>query len=179
MPIAPCSAVLLDVSSSSVTVFGKTAAAVRLLAKMLPVGEDDERAVPDASQKGFRVERRVQCALSPDGELFKVTKSGVSSSVQWLMTAPGDAQFFLTVKPVMTNLADISFNVVAYLATFQLGDADFQRYVQSHVQIKRGPEMDTASRGTPQSRKDDIDAKATRSAENADFTKRRKLTIER
>ena len=178
-PVARCAAIAIDSDLGSPVIDGQEVTAVRILVCIQELGDDEECATPDESKKGFRVVRRVKCALS-EGEAahatYPVAKSGVSSSVQWLMAAPGGAQYFLGVVPVADQAGGIYFSVVSHLSTAKYGDADFRRFLLAHLSAAGvGPVIEHPTTATPSKRQREVDASTHSSGPDDVFSKRCKV----
>ncbi|CAK0863821.1 unnamed protein product, partial [Prorocentrum cordatum] len=95
-PFSKCSAVTFDPDLGFAVVNDSTVTAVRLHVNFLEPTDDEETTVPDTAH-GLRVTRKATCALEPAGQAapaeYRITASGLSSAVQWLVRAEG--VFFL------------------------------------------------------------------------------------
>ena len=97
-PFALCASVSCDNDLGVLTVDKVGVKAVRLLVKVLAPGETEVCATPDVTNSGFRICRKVICALAPNecDKTYEIQIAGIASRVQWLMTAPADACYLIT-----------------------------------------------------------------------------------
>ena len=190
-PIARCEDLGVDTSLGLATAKDVPVAAARVLVVMEAIGEDEETALPDPSGKGFQVQRKVRCALTPDGDgaassaaHFYVQSAGVSSAVQWLMTAASDSVHVLTVEPSTGRLhgaggtADTSiiFSVQSHDEAKGLRGEQLRKLLQAHLQRQAGPAIKFTSQSTPLTRQallDDVSKEGGDSTEP--FSKRRPM----
>ena len=111
-PVAKCADIKYDKDLGLALVADRPVAAVRVLVILQTSSEDEEVAVPDESQSGLRVCRKARCALQPDiPAAYSIKTAGLSSSVQWLLTAPAGTVLFIT--SALSN-DELSFNVLAH-----------------------------------------------------------------
>lgn len=92
-PFAKCGEVTSEESLGLLFVGDCEVKAVRVLLVMQRPSDQEIVAVPDAENRGLRVQRLARCGLQPDSETRYVVKTaGVAGDVQWLLTSGhGDA----------------------------------------------------------------------------------------
>ena len=183
-PIARCAEVEFDKAFGIVRCRTAEATAVRVVLKIEAHSEnvDPDIAVPDPTQLGLRVCRKVSCALDPDDKAsYFLSASGVVNSVQWLLTAAAGAVFYVTAKAktLAIDFRDtIDFRAVAFLDVAPIGVEPFTHHMRNVLAQETGALVEfTPSRATPKGRKRQIDEAAEASTEKSIgvFSKRRAL----
>ena len=118
---------MYDADLGLASVNGKTTTVVRVLVSLVAADSDDEAAVPDSQCHGLRVVRKARCALNPtDTRLYNIKSAGLASSLQWLITAPGDAMFLLTAS---VHGPPLSFTVLSYLGADTVGKELLEKFL--------------------------------------------------
>ena len=72
--------------------------------------------------------------------------AGLAPGVQWLMTAPADACFLVTVQSRGTGSP---FTVLAYLDTIDAGRESYEKLVRSHLEHKSDVAVEHEYADTP------------------------------
>ena len=130
-PFASCDQVSFDENLGVLLVDGLEVTAVRLLIALAPIEETDVVAVPDPQQLGLRVCRKARCAVYEENErLYQVKVAGMSTDVQWLLTAAPGTTFFVTAR---LGAGDEGFTLLSYLDVGKVGLAQFHVYVRQLV----------------------------------------------
>ena len=111
-------------------------------------------------------------AQEDDQNIYEIRAAGKSSSVQWLMTAPGDSGFLVTVKG---RASDNAFNVLAYQDMTKVGCAKYQALVGRYMGHKDNVMLSHASTDTPQKRLDSLKDAVPLADTPAPFNKRRRF----
>ena len=173
-PFALCASVSYDKDLCVLTVDEVGVKAVRLLVKVLAPGETEVCATPDPTNSGFRICRKVTCALAPDesDKTYEIKIAGISSRVQWLMTAAADACYFITAQG---RRADNAFNVMAYEDTKTIGEQQYVNLMERHMNHKGDVAVAHASTDTPQKRLQSLNDAVPVAETPQSFNKRRKL----
>ena len=190
-PITRCGDLGVDESFGLATDKDVPVAAARVLVIMEAIGEDEETARPDPSNKGFQVQRRVRCALSPEcedatspAEKYYLQSAGLSGAVQWLMTAAADTMHFLTVKPFAgrlhsegdTSATRIMFSVQSHEEAKGCHGEQLRKLLQAHLERQRGPAIKFSAQSTPLKRLALFDELSNEGAGSTEpFSKRRSM----
>ena len=173
-PFALCASVSYDNDLGVLTVDGDAVHAVRLLVKVLSPGDNEVCATPDVTNSGFRVSRRVRCSLAPaqSDKTYEIKAAGITSRVQWLMTAPADACYLITAKG---RGADKAFTVIAYEDTKAIGEKQYVVLMDGHINHKGDVVVAHASTDTPQKRLQSLNDAVPAAETPQSFNKRRRL----
>ena len=153
--------------------------AARIIVTFLRINEDEEIATADATNLGLRVVRRVSCALAAEDRTreYKVTVVGLTSSVQWMIVAPAQSSFFLTVGNGRSSSDTLTFNVLSHMDTTEIGLELFQKHVQALIGAAECDPVIFLSTDTPLKRQRAVDAaETTEGGEEASFAKRRRAS---
>jgi hypothetical protein len=142
--------------------------------KVLAPGEFEVVATPDPTNQGFHVCRKVTCALAPNerDKTYEIKIAGISSRVQWLMTAAADACYFITAQG---RRADNSFNVMAYEDTKTIGEQQYVNLMERHMNHKGDVAVAHASTDTPQKRLQSLNDAVPAAETPKAFNKRQRL----
>ena len=170
-----CGDVSFDDGLGLITVGNSAVDAVRIFVSVQAVGEDDEdTTVPDASEKGMRVNRNVRCLVNDaDESTYSLRVAGLTADVQWLATAAAGTRFFVTA---LLRERDQAFYARSFLDTKDINKEEFQAYVRRTVNRLRGPEMMHGSEDTPQKRLRTLDEATPFPEADCALDKRRRLT---
>ncbi len=173
-PFALCASVSYDNDLGVLTVDEVGVKAVRLLVKVLAPGETEVCATPDPTNSGFRVCRKVTCALAPDesDKTYEIKIAGISSRVQWLMTAAADACYLITAQG---RGADKAFTVIAHEDTKAIGEKQYVLLMDGHIHHKGDVAVAHASTDTPQKRLQSLNDAVPAAETPQSFNKRRRL----
>ena len=190
-PLARCADLGVDLSLGLATTRDVPVLAARVLVHVEDIGDEEETALPDPSGKGFKVQRRVRCALTPEGAdatspvtQYYVHTAGVSSAVQWLMTAAPNTLHFLTVKPFKGRLhgepdtADtrMILSVQAHGEAKGVYGGQLRKFLHAHLQRQSGPSLNFAAQSTPLKRHAQFEQASNEDGGAAEpFSKRRAL----
>ena len=107
--------------------------AVRLLVIIQAPEDDEVVATPDPTNQGFRVARKVKCALAVEAlksEFYEIKIIGLASTVQWLMTASADSCFQITANGRSEEKA---FTVIAYEDATAAGATNYMELMTNHM----------------------------------------------
>lgn len=117
-PLAKCGTIASDESLGLLFVGDCEVQAVRVLLLIQKASAGETVAVPDAENRGLRVNRVARCGLQVDTEATYVVKTaGVAGDVQWLLTA-GHGDAFLVTATMRTDktTARETFDVLSHAA---------------------------------------------------------------
>ena len=150
--------------------------AVRVLLKTeKAVAGDPDVGTPDPTMSGLRVVRRVSCCLNDlDQAAYYLSVSGVCRTVQWLLTAPSGAAFYVTAK-AKTFRDAIEFRAMSFKDVSEIGEETFTKFMKSSLSNSKTELVQfTPTRATPASRKRTIDdfTKDESAQLNGPFSKR-------
>ena len=172
-PFARCSEVSFDRDLGVLTVNGAAVHAARLLVVVLAPADGEIVATPDVTNSGFRVCRKVKCALSEQHDVtYEIRIAGIAGSVQWLMTAAADACFLITAQG---RGADKAFTVLAYEDTKAIGEKQYRELLHRHVTHAGDVSVNHASTDTPKKRLEALNAAVPDASTPQPFNKRQKL----
>ena len=180
-PFTCCSDVTFDAAFGIARCHDVDATAVRVLLKVEAhaPGVDSDIATPDATGLGLRVCRKVSCGLNAaDTARYFLSASGVINAVQWILTAPAGAAFYVTAT-VRASGDTLEFRAVAFMdVTATIGIVPFAAYMKDALSSADTTLVEfTPSKATPQARKRAVDKVAEEggATHNGVFSKRRAL----
>ena len=155
-PLVKCAAVRHDAGLGATFVSGREVTVLRLWVRILEPAEDEEVAVPDATAKGgLRVRRQIRCAADPaDEQVYTLQQSGLSSGVQWLMSAPADSVFLILASK---KGSEAVFVASGYLNISTVHGSTARQVLTATLDRKRGAVLTTRPTDTPLKRKQALD----------------------
>ena len=173
-PIAKCADIKYDKDLGLALVTDRPVAAVRILVILQAPSDDEEVAVPDASQSGLRVCRKARCALQPDiPAAYSIKIAGLSGSVQWLLVAPAGTMLFIT-GAVCND--DPCFNILAHLEVKPSGVADMKHFLMHTIDDVSSIRLQMNSQQTPSKRQKVLDETGPSQSNLGSLAIRRRVT---
>ena len=173
-PFARCAELEFDKDLGVLTNKGAAVHAVRLLVIIQSPGDGEVVATPDVTNSGFRVCRKVKCAMAgQNSDIYEVKVAGIATSVQRLMTASEDACFLIAAK---RRGADEAFNIIAYEDTRSIGLSQYQALLNAHMEHTSDVTVAHAIADTPQKRLESLTAAVPAASTPEPFSNRKKLS---
>ena len=175
-PFAMCSHVKFDKQLGVLTNNRCAVKACRILVRMMAMAEDECAMTPDPTNTGMRVCRKVKCCLEQSEEStaaeYELKTAGIAASVQWMLIAPADSCFLVTVSG---RGSDSAFTVLAYL---QVGSDVFETYksvLLQHIEHDNDVDVQHQITDTPNKRLRTLTTSVPESEPPPPINKRRAL----